>query len=241
MPVVKHREAEHLARSALVLDLSDLGRQAEAIIARARAEADSIMARAQAEAQELVDTADARGYEAGLERGLAEGSERGRAEGHAESVAAGTEAIGAIAEGWGASIERWSSQCAELLACAREDVLRFAFALGRKIVMRTPEVDPTVVQDQLRESIALLGRATIVSIAVNPDDLALVEEVLPALLERADANERASIEPDDRVARGGCIVRTAEGGIDATLETQLDRAAAAILGVPEAGSAGAEA
>ena len=66
MPVVKQRQAERLTRSALVLDLGDLGRQAEAIIAKGRAEAEAIVAAAKTEAQKLIDSAEERGHAAGL-------------------------------------------------------------------------------------------------------------------------------------------------------------------------------
>ena len=46
---------------------------------------------------------------------------------------------------------------------------------------------------------------------------------LPPIAATVDADGRVSIDlqPDRRVARGGCIVRTSEGAVDATLPEQM--------------------
>jgi len=41
--------------------------------------------------------------------------------------------------------------------------------------------------------------------------------------------EHADLREDVAVGRGGCVVRSARGSIDATIETQLERIAATLL------------
>jgi flagellar biosynthesis/type III secretory pathway protein FliH len=54
---------------------------------------------------------------------------------------------------------------------------------------------------------------------VHPEDVGLLREGFPDL----------EVHEERRVTRGGAILRTAYGEIDATLETKLDRAREALV------------
>jgi flagellar assembly protein FliH len=238
MPLIKARNSDHIAKSALVLDLGDLKRQADEIIAQARREAEEILAAAQTEADQLVATADARGFEIGRTRGLEEGRATGRVEGEAAARQEHDESIREVTSAWTATLERWEGEFGDMLVAAREDVLRFALAMARKIVLRVVETDPGVIDDQLAEALALLCGPRSVRVTVNPADRARVESALPALVERLGRSAHADLDEDPEVTRGGCVVRTDRGVIDARLETQLDRMVSTMIPERSSGDVG---
>lgn len=229
MPLIKPNQAVRVPHDAMTLDLCDLQEQADQIVAAARREADAIRAEAEAEAKRRIDAAAGEGHRQGMERGLAEGRATGAAEGRAEAVETYGEQLETLSKAWTETLERWEERFESMLLAAREDVLVFAFAMARKIVMRTPTVDTSVVQDQLVEALSLLCRPSAVTVAVHPDDRALADEVLPAILERVARGDHAKLQEDESITRGGCIVRTGEGVIDARLETQIERIAETLL------------
>jgi flagellar assembly protein FliH len=58
-----------------------------------------------------------------------------------------------------------------------------------------------------------------VTVLVNPSDVELVREALPEL----------DVHEERRVSRGGAVVRTSLGEVDASIETKLARAREAML------------
>ena len=60
-------------------------------------------------------------------------------------------------------------------------------------------------------------------IEVNPDDLELVSESAEGLAARLGGVQRLDVVAERRVERGGCIVRTEEGEIDARIGSQLQQ------------------
>ena len=161
--------------------------------------------------------------------GLAEGREKGRIEGSEAATEACEEEFAALTDAWRATLDRWESEFNVMLHSARDDVLRFAFAMGRKITLRSIERDPTVVADQVAEALTYLSRPSSIKVVVHPDDRALVERVLPDLAARMDGCDHAAIEVDGGVKRGGCVIRTSRGVIDATIEKQIARIADTLL------------
>jgi len=229
MAIVKHTQAERLARSAVVLDLGDLKRQAAELLGQARAEAASIVADAQAEARRRIDESAGRGFDEGHRKGLDEGRAAGRAEALDAARAEFRDRFEALDQRWSAAVADWERRRRALLLEAEQDVLAFAFALASRVVHRIVERDPTIVADQLRAVLFLLGRPTRIAIRIHPDDRPTVESMLPALHELLPAGEHAALNDDASVGRGGCIIATAGGEIDASIATQLDRIAAALL------------
>ena len=229
MAVIKNVQADRLAKQAVVLDLGDLGRQADRIVGDARKEAERITAAARAEAQKLIDSAADRGYQQGHERGLQEGRETGEQEGRARAVQKFEPQVEQLINAWTAALERWETDRGEMLLAAREDVVRFAVAVARKVVMRVVKADSTVIEDQLAEALALLSRPTTIIVSVHPNDRPIIEAVLPRLVRRFQQCEQASVRDDETLTTGGCVVATAGGQIDATIETQLDRIARTLV------------
>ena len=60
-----------------------------------------------------------------------------------------------------------------------------------------------------------------VTILVNPEDLDLVRGAAGALAGELGGIEHCDVQAERRVARGGAVVRTVEGEVDATLATKL--------------------
>jgi flagellar biosynthesis/type III secretory pathway protein FliH len=189
---------------------------------------------AKIEAAKLIAAADDRGYSEGRERGLREGSEIGRAEGLAEARAQHDEQLRTLLDRWQEALIRWEEERSSMLLPAREDVLTFAYELARKVVLKLPEFDQEIVQRQIAEAVSLLMRPSALEVLIHPDDRPFVEELLPDIVKSIHHGVHATLATDESMARGGCIVRSGAGRIDATLETQLDRLADALLAARDA-------
>jgi flagellar assembly protein FliH len=64
---------------------------------------------------------------------------------------------------------------------------------------------------------------TEVSIRLNPDDLALLQKSKSPLLEDIPGTGQLRFVPSAEVTRGGCIVQTRFGIVDAQQETKLEQ------------------
>ncbi len=229
MTLIKSAHSKRLLQHAVVLDMGDLGQQAQRMLDVAREQADRITADATAKAQQLVDGADKKGYLEGLSRGRKEGHEAGLLEGRVQAIAEFRDRLEQLATGWTDAIALWEQERSQMLQEAREDVIRFAIDVTDKVVRRVVQSDPSVVTDQVVEALTLLARPTAVEIQVHPEDRAIVEELLPRMTTTVQACEHISISTAESISRGGCVVKTSGGKIDASLETQIARIAEALV------------
>ena len=229
MPVLKKSMTDREANGAVVLDLGDLKRAADQIIANARSEANDILTDARTTAQKLIDRAHAVGTDEGYEAGERKGRREGQKAGAEEAREAHAAELNALTDRWASGLETWERDRERMLAAAREDVLRLALAIARKVTVRIPRIDPTVVRDQLEETLELATRGSVVAIRINPEDRPMIEVALPQLVSQFSASEHCALIDAPDVERGGVRVMTAHGEIDATLETQLDRIVEALL------------
>jgi flagellar biosynthesis/type III secretory pathway protein FliH len=90
------------------------------------------------------------------------------------------------------------------------------------------EVEPERVLDVIRGALRALVERERVVIQVNPEDLAIVREGLDELAGSLGGMEHVEVQEERRVARGGAVVRTSVGEVDAKIRTKLDRAQAAV-------------
>jgi flagellar assembly protein FliH len=229
MAIIKQAQTDRLVKDAVVLDLGDLKREGERIIAAARAQADQVLAAARAEAARLTGEADARGFEAGLSRGMAEGRPRGEDAGRAEALRAHGSQLETLVEAWTAALDRWVADRDGLILEAHRDLVALAVAIAETIVHRVIEHDPAIIVAQVEDALRLLSTPTAVVVSINPADHPVLEAAIPSLLERLRCCSQISLADDAGVDRGGCIITTAGGTIDAAIATQIGRIVDALL------------
>lgn len=169
-----------------------------------RREAEDVVARAHAEAEQIRAAAHQSGLIAGRAEAMA-------------AVQPAADAFAAAARELSATVEALTAQTE---VAAVELALRIAEqALGAAVT-----VDPQRVIDVVRGALRRLVERERVLLLVNPEDLDLVRDRIDGLVGELGGIEHCEVQAERRVARGGAIVRTEEGEIDATLDTKLARA-----------------
>ena len=229
MALIKIANSHRIVKDAVVLDMAALDRQAERILTAAHAQVDQILAEARAEARRLTENAGAQGHAAGYELGLTEGRENGRVQGHTEAVEQSAAEIQQMTASFTSALESWEQARDAMQQEANEDILRFAFALAEKVIHRVIDHDATVVKDQLMAAICLVSRPHEITILVHPEDRPRLQELVPELTARLTECKHVEMVDDAMLDRGGCKVKTRGGAIDASIRTQLNRIAEALL------------
>jgi flagellar assembly protein FliH len=171
---------------------------------------EQLLAAANAEAEAIREAARTRGHAEGLAAGLAE------AQTQLEPARA------ALVEAR-AAVERTADDIAPTVEQRAVDL---ALALAEKILSTALEVDPSLVGSVAAGALRRVVSRDRIMLQVNPEDVGLVQAALAADTNELSASRRIEVCAERRVPRGGCIVRTVEGEIDARIEQQLERAAA---------------
>ncbi len=171
------------------------------------AEAEGIVAAARLEAEEIREEARLRGHAEGYEAGLARSCEEVRPA--AEALATAVEEVRA---GAAAGAERLEHEAAELGVHIAERVLAGAL-----------EVQPWRVMDVVRNALRGLVERERVAVLVNPADTELVREAVEAVRLTMGGIDHIEVMEERRVHRGGAMVRSATGEVDARIETKLQR------------------
>jgi flagellar biosynthesis/type III secretory pathway protein FliH len=118
-------------------------------------------------------------------------------------------------------------------AGAEAELRALAVRIAEKILGRELALDPSAVVDVVAAALRHAGEPRELVVRCASEDLEALERGKPRLLERCRAAQAVRFVADDRVARGGCIVETELGVVDARLSTQLDAIERALRGEPE--------
>jgi flagellar assembly protein FliH len=171
------------------------------------------LAEALGEAQEIREQA----REEGFEQGRAAGHEQGRAEIEtaARSLIEALQGVQALSQEVSDAVER--------------DAIELALALAGKVILATLQIRPELVVEVVQGALRRVSGQRTIAILVNPVDLETVRSALGDLQAQSVAVEQWDLQPDQRIQPGGAIVRTAEGEVDARVQTQLERAAEVVL------------
>jgi type III secretion system HrpE/YscL family protein len=183
-------------------------RRIEAAEFDAAERARAIVAEAEARARELLEAAQAE-----RERIRADAAEQGRAEGLARA---------------GAALVAAAAARDRRLAGAEREVVALALDVARKVLGRELAQDRSAVADLAAQALAVARDRREVTLRVNPEDADAIRAAagrLGALLARAPGLD---VREDPAVERGGAVVETEAGRVDARVEAQLAALARAI-------------
>jgi flagellar assembly protein FliH len=99
-------------------------------------------------------------------------------------------------------------------------VIITSFEMAKKVVQHEIE-SSSVINDNVRISINKIIGANEVHLKMHPSDIEELSEASKSLI-HSSSFTRIKIEPDDRIERGGCLIETEIGSVDARITTQLN-------------------
>jgi flagellar assembly protein FliH len=182
--------------------------------------AERLLAQAEAQAERIRERARAEGYEAGRAEGRARGA--GEAASAAVALSAALEDVRALA--------------AQTVEAVEDDAIELALALAAKVLSGALQARPELVVEVVQGALRRMSDRRRITVLVNPLDIEPVKAAIGELTAQGSGVELCDLLADERVSAGSAIVRTAEGEVDASVATQLERArevVAASLGATE--------
>jgi flagellar assembly protein FliH len=126
-------------------------------------------------------------------------------------------------------VEDFLAQREELLKSSEETVLRLALAVARRVTLEAIEVNEEVVLGTVRSALRHIIDKENVTIRVNPEDLKIVREHSSEWLGIAEGTRSLEIEEDERIRRGGCLVETEAGNVEAQIDKQIQTLEKALI------------
>jgi flagellar assembly protein FliH len=152
---------------------------------------------------------------AAYRKGFEEGMARGREEG-SQQIQPAVELL----QDWGRVIQ---SEKQELARRYESDVLDLGFRIAEKIIGIEIVTRNDAILGIVRQALRKIVNADEVVLRVNPEDLKILEQARDKLIGEMGANSPLELRADSSIARGGCMIETESGMLDAQLQSQIER------------------
>ncbi len=173
------------------------------------------------DAQAIIDAAEQRAQE--IRNAAAKAFEEAKQTGYSAGLAQGAQEAANTAV-------RLLEQGGSVEAKLAEEAAKLALAICKTVIGEAVKVDPALVRKVAERALQQSIVGDTVTIFVHPDD---AEQITSALdhLRRLSGGAKVLIETDSMLTRGGCLVRTEYGEVDASIELLLGSVAQR-LGLP---------
>lgn len=193
----------------LIVELLEKARtEAKGIIQDAQEEAEYIRSQAEGESVKIKGDARSKGYAEGLKKAQQDiEADRQMAIDQSRQI-----------------LEEARHTKMEILNSLESDMVRLVLAIARKIVVADLILQPAAIVDIIRQAIANLDDPENLRIYLNPTDLNLVIDAIDwgGLTEIGNRDIPVEVKGDPRISRGGAMIESSGGTVDARLETRFD-------------------
>ena len=101
------------------------------------------------------------------------------------------------------------------------EMLKLIELIVKKVIGEEIKTDETVIRHSIRTAAKYLTDKRKVQIIINPEDMEEVKKMLPDLLKLSKGGN-FQITEDPSVGKGGCMLETGFGQVNATIDDQID-------------------
>ena len=187
--------------------------KAQEIIREAEAKAREIVAQGEVEKQKTVGTA----YKEGFDKGSEDGYKEGQME------------VNRLIERLNIILEKTLDKRQEILDETEQQIVELVLLIARKVVKVISETQRNVVMQNILQSLRRVKGRGDVTIRVNLADVQLTSEHTKDFMEAVESIKNITVAEDSSVEKGGCIIETDFGAIDARISSQLNELEQKIL------------
>ena len=184
---------------------ADAETEANAIVEKAKAEAAQIVAEAQAQHDKIVSEARNEGFE----QGSKEGFEKGSAE------------VDRLIERMHKILEAVMQRREEILQDTESQIVELVILMARKVIKILSENQKNVIMANTVAALRKVKTRGSVTLRVNIEDVKLTTAHADEFIQHVENVQGITVQEDSSVEKGGCIVETDFGAIDARISSQL--------------------
>lgn len=149
------------------------------------------------------------------------GYERGRTEGQRELNEQLVQQRTELLELQNGVLESLRQTLPEVLRDCEHALTALALEVAQKLVSGLP-ISGEMVEAAIREALEQVEETTAYHVYLPPEDLALLQQMNSDLVLAQGGSPAMHFHPAPELARGGCLVKTRFGIIDARLETKME-------------------
>ena len=179
--------------------------EAAKIIENAKFEAEKILQEANIEKEQLKSSAYQEGYKEGNELGYSDGQNE----------------VNRLVDRVHKIVESVMVRRDEILCETEQQIVELVLLMTRKVVKTISENQKTIVLSNILAALKKIRSRGTVTLRVNVDDIKLTTAHVDEFIKRIENVNGINIIEDSTVDKGGCIVETDFGAIDARISSQL--------------------
>jgi flagellar assembly protein FliH len=150
-----------------------------------------------------------------------EAQERGYKDGHEKGYKDGGQEVERLIERLHAIISKAIEKRNQIIEESETQVINMVLLIAKKVIKVISENQKNVVINNVMQALLKVKGSGDVVIRVNPDDLDLASSHIDSFLKRLEQGRNISILEDTSVDRGGCVIETDFGQINARISSQL--------------------
>lgn len=196
--------------------IAEAEEKAKQIIAAGQEQVQKLMAQANEQIQQFNEQAAAEAEQLrqmAFKKGTDEGLAEGKRQAHSEYVDLMISARDLYVQG--------IKERRKLIETTEPELARLSIQIAEKIIGLEVTTNSDVIMGVVKEALSDMKDREQVRIHVNPDDYHIVNNDRTSLMRMVEGLKDFDLTIDSKVTRGGCIIETNLGNIDARLETQL--------------------
>lgn len=190
--------------------------EASVIKSDAQAQADEIIANAKSEAEKIIQ--DAHLEEQKIK---ADAKQDGFKQGHDDGYSAGESEIERLVERLRKMVEALMLRREEILKETEQQIVELVILMTRKVVKIISETQKTAIMSNVLAALKKVKSRGNVILHVNLEDLKLATANADEFIKRVENIQGITVVEDSTVEKGGCVVETDFGAIDARISSQL--------------------
>lgn len=218
--IIKHAEATAFQEVKRKNDQAlAIRHEAELAAEKALADAEQKIKEMERQAQARINEITNEAYKKGFEQGREEGFKAEKAE------------VERLIQRLHTIIERTLDKREEILNNTETQIVELVLLISRKVVKTISENQKSVIISNIAQALRKLKTRSDIIIRVNIADLQLASEHLKEFTDMVENAKNISIVEDTTVDKGGCIIETDFGEIDARIQSQLNELEEKILDI----------
>lgn len=160
--------------------------------------------------------------EEAFKQGKAEGLKLGTEKGNAEASSVYQKNIVEIQQNVASFLKKVEESKRDIFSHSEHIILKMCLEITRKIIASEITTRQDVILNVIKKALSYIAEREKLVIRVAPDDCKILNDRRDFWEPVNEKLKDITIEPDERVSKGGCIIESNTGTVDARLGIQMD-------------------